>query len=73
MEFMGVGPLELLVILVVALVFVVPERLSTLAADARLIGRPICACTVAEGQTFCGSCGTVLRPAALAGMAEKRR
>ena len=34
---------------------------------------PGCACAVAEGQTFCGSCGTALRPAALAGVAEKRR
>jgi sec-independent protein translocase protein TatB len=33
MEFMGVGPAELLVILVVALVFVGPERLPRLAAD----------------------------------------
>ncbi|MBF6599838.1 MAG: twin-arginine translocase TatA/TatE family subunit [Dehalococcoidia bacterium] len=33
MNFFGVGPLELIVILVVALVFVGPERLPRLAAD----------------------------------------
>jgi sec-independent protein translocase protein TatB len=33
MDFLGVGPAELLVILVVALVFVGPERLPKLAAD----------------------------------------
>jgi sec-independent protein translocase protein TatB len=33
MEFFGVGPLELVVILVVALIFVGPERLPRLAAD----------------------------------------
>jgi sec-independent protein translocase protein TatB len=33
MNFLGVGPAELLVILVVALVFVGPERLPRLAAD----------------------------------------
>ena len=33
MEFLGVGPAELVVILVVALVFVGPERLPKLAAD----------------------------------------
>ena len=33
MNFLGVGPLELIVILVVALVFVGPERLPKLAAD----------------------------------------
>jgi sec-independent protein translocase protein TatB len=33
MNFLGVGPLELVVILVVALVFVGPERLPKLAAD----------------------------------------
>ncbi len=33
MNFMGVGPAELLVILVVALIFVGPERLPRLAAD----------------------------------------
>lgn len=33
MEFLGVGPAELIVILVVALVFVGPERLPKLAAD----------------------------------------
>jgi len=39
MNFFGIGPLEFLVILVVALVFVGPERLPRLAADiARTIG-----------------------------------
>src|SRR5438105_10828024 len=33
MNFLGVGPAELLVILVVALIFVGPERLPRLAAD----------------------------------------
>ena len=33
MEFLGVGPAELVVILIVALVFVGPERLPKLAAD----------------------------------------
>ncbi len=33
MNFLGVGPLELIVVLVVALVFVGPERLPKLAAD----------------------------------------
>ena len=33
MNFLGVGPLELIVILVVALIFVGPERLPRLAAD----------------------------------------
>lgn len=33
MNFLGVGPLELIVILIVALVFVGPERLPRLAAD----------------------------------------
>lgn len=33
MNFLGVGPLELVVILVVALIFVGPERLPKLAAD----------------------------------------
>jgi sec-independent protein translocase protein TatB len=33
MNFIGVGPLELIVILVVALIFVGPERLPRLAAD----------------------------------------
>jgi sec-independent protein translocase protein TatB len=33
MSFFGVGPLELLVVLVVALIFVGPERLPRLAAD----------------------------------------
>ncbi|HEX5480750.1 MAG TPA: twin-arginine translocase TatA/TatE family subunit [Dehalococcoidia bacterium] len=33
MNFLGVGPLELIVILVVALIFVGPERLPKLAAD----------------------------------------
>ena len=33
MEFLGVGPAELIVILVVALIFVGPERLPKLAAD----------------------------------------
>jgi|SRR5581483_11960350 len=38
MQFFGVGPAELIVILIVALVFVGPERLPRLAADlARLI------------------------------------
>jgi sec-independent protein translocase protein TatB len=38
MQFFGVGPAELVVILIVALVFVGPERLPRLAADlARLI------------------------------------
>ena len=33
MNFLGVGPLELIVMLIVALVFVGPERLPKLAAD----------------------------------------
>ncbi len=33
MNFLGVGPAELIVILVVALIFVGPERLPKLAAD----------------------------------------
>ncbi len=33
MEFLGVGPAEIIVILVVALIFVGPERLPKLAAD----------------------------------------
>ncbi len=41
MEFLGVGPAELIVILVVALVFVGPERLPKLAADIARVIREI--------------------------------
>jgi len=47
MEFLGVGPAELILILVVALIFVGPERLPRLAAD---IAR-----TIREVRKYTGS------------------
>src|SRR6185295_16582928 len=47
MNFLGVGPAELIVILVVALIFVGPERLPRLAAD---IAR-----TIREVRKYTGS------------------
>jgi sec-independent protein translocase protein TatB len=52
MEFLGVGPAELLVILVVALVFVGPERLPKLAADIARVVREIRKYTSALADEF---------------------
>lgn len=52
MEFLGVGPAELVVILVVALVFVGPERLPKLAADIARVIREIRKYTSALADEF---------------------